>query len=329
MFRPRWLPAVLLGVPMSLAVGQEPPALVGEPQATAEKPQNATEEPAPQGQRPLNEALAESSEVTLAPGQTVGEVVRGLAERHRVAITFVKPELAERPLQGFRNEISLRGVPLMTALAFTVNGAGLSWQARDGGIVIGESEAVQPLPAGDKIRAALRQETRMEFPNTPLRDALQFLADMHDVNVIIDEQGLTDAGVDIDDNVDIVLSGIPLSEGLNILLEPYKLTYVRANDVLQITTADRAAREVDTRSYDVSGVVGENGYASEAAEVVTELLEPRSALASAIIAAEGKPPVPLPQPRIVAYKQKLLVTASWADQRRVEEILRLMEGAEK
>lgn len=328
MFRPTWLPAVLLGVSMSLAVGRERPTSAEELQASPQAAQDAAEEPAPAGQRPLNEALAESSEVTLAPGTTVGEVVRGLAERHRVRMTFVKPELGDRPLQGFQNEISLRGVPLMTALAFTVNGAGLSWQARDGEIVIGETEAVRA-PASDRIRAALRQETRLEFPNTPLRDALQFLADMHDVNVIIDEQGLTDAGVDIDDNVDIVLSGIPLSEGLNILLEPYKLTYVRANDVLQVTTADRAAREVDTRSYDVSGVVGENGYASEAAEVVTELLEPRSALASAIIAAEGKPPVPLPQPRIVAYKQKLLVTASWADQRRVEEILRLMEGSGK
>ena len=59
---------------------------------------------------------------------------------------------------------------------------------------------------------------------------------------------------------------------------------------------------------------------------MTELLEPRSLIANAMIAAEGKPPVPLPQPRIVPFKQKLLVTASWADQRRVEEILRLIEG---
>jgi hypothetical protein len=314
MSRPAWLFVALITVPLSLARGQE-----AEPPA---------EEPAPQSERSLEAALTEASEVTLTPGQTVGEVVRGLAERHKVQIEFAKPELAEKPLQGLPNEVQLRGVPLMTALSFTVNGAGLAWQPRDERIVVGEREAVRG-PAADRIRAAMRQDTRLEFPNTALRDALNFLADMHDINIIIDEQALSDAAVDVDDTVDIVLSGISLGDALNILLEPYDLTYVMANDVLQITTTDRAAREVDTRSYDVSAVVGENGYATEAAEVLTQLLEPRSALAGALIAAEGKPPVPLPQPRVVPFKQKLLVTASWADQRRVEEILRLMEGAEK
>lgn len=309
MSRPAWLFVVLLSAPISPACGQQPPA----------------EEPAPPtAARPANSAIGEASEVTLAPGQTVGDAVRSLAERHNIRIEFTNPELADRPLQRLQNEVLLRGVPLMMTLNYAVSEAGLAWDVRDDAIMIGERQAIAAPPA-DKIRAAMLQETRLEFPNTPLRDALNFLADMHDINVIIDEQALSAAAVDVDDAIDIVLSGISLGDALNILLEPYDLTYVTTNDVLLVTTTDRAAREVDTRSYDVSAVVGENGYATEAAEVLTQLLEPRSALAGALIAAEGKPPVPLPQPRVVPFKQKLLVTASLADQRRVEEILRLME----
>ena len=162
----------------------------------------------------------------------------------------------------------------------------------------------------------------------PLRDAVKFLADVHDINIILDEAGATDAGVNIDENVDIVLTGVKLAAALDLLLEPQGLTYVTANDVLLVTTPDRAAREIDTRSYDVSAIAGVGGYTNETANVVTQLLEPRSSLANAMIAAGGGPPVPLPQPRIVAFQGRLLVTASWADQRRVAEILKLMRPGE-
>jgi len=319
MARPTWLLAALVAIPMSAAVGQEA--------APAETPAaNTTPEQAPaQSRRDIGEALREPAEVTLSPGQKLGEVVRGLTERHGVRIDFGKPELAERSLDRLRNEMSFRGIPLQAALSFAVQEAGLSWDFRDGSLLIQETRVLRAAPA-DRIRAALREETQLEFPQTPLRDAVQFLADLHDINIVIDEQEATDAGVNVDDNVDIVLTGIRLGDALNLLLKPYGLTYVTANDVLMVTTEARAAREIDTRSYDVSAIVGEAGYATEAAEVVNELLEPRSTLANAMIAATGKPPVPLPQPRIVPFKQQLLVTASWADQRRVEEILRLIEG---
>ncbi len=310
MSRHAWLLAMSFVLPGAVAAQEPTP-----PAAKAAK------EP-----RPLREVMSEPADITLSPGQKVGEVLRPLAERHRVAIEFAKPELADIPLGELKIEISFRGVPFQLALSYTLGRAGLAWEPRDDTVVVKEREDREG-PAAERIRAALDQNTRLEFPNTPLRDAIQFLAHTHDVNVLIDEPAATEAGVNISDNIDVVLQGVKLAEALNILLEPAGLTYVMTNDVLLVTTPDRAAREIDTRSYDVSGLVGQNGYSNEAANVVTELLEPRSSLANAMIAAKGGSPVPLPQPRIVSYQQRLLVTASWADQRRVEEILKLMEPA--
>jgi len=110
-------------------------------------------------------------------------------------------------------------------------------------------------PAEDKIRAALDQETQLEFPQVPLRDAIQFLADLHDINIIIDETALTDAGVNIDDNVDIVLTGITLRSALRILLEPYDLTYVIEDEVMKITTSEIAEEKLSVRVYPVGDLV--------------------------------------------------------------------------
>jgi RNA polymerase sigma factor (sigma-70 family) len=97
----------------------------------------------------------------------------------------------------------------------------------------GEPQASEPpqvisrLPKELKIREALLEsDAEVSFPNTPLRDALQFLADLHNINIIIDEQALEDEGLTVDDNVDIVLKDITLRSTLDILLSRYDLTNV-------------------------------------------------------------------------------------------------------
>jgi hypothetical protein len=169
-------------------------------------------------------------------------------------------------------------------------------------------------PAERKIRAALDQETRLEFPGVPLREALNFLADIHDINIVIDEVTLTDAGVSLDDNVDIVLTGITLRSALRILLEPYDVTYVIEDEVMKITTQKIAAERFTTAAYDLESVPGidEDGFE----EKLQRLLDPLPGQKS----EEGAER----RPRIERFGGRLLVTGPQAEHERLQEYLELL-----
>ncbi|HEX6987289.1 MAG TPA: hypothetical protein VF170_18065, partial [Planctomycetaceae bacterium] len=185
-------------------------------------------------------------------------------------------------------------------------------------------------PAVERILAALDQETELVFPNVPLRNAIDFLGDVHDFSIIIDDEAIADVGVSIDDTVDITLTGITLRSGLDILLEPYALTYFIDDEVMVVTTQRKAAREIETRAYDLSSMLDEQGTAQEVAELVTQLLEPEPPTPITPPGegdASGPPTGPTPEPKIVPFRDRLLVTASWKDHRRIDEVLRVIRAA--
>lgn len=184
-------------------------------------------------------------------------------------------------------------------------------------------EAYENAKRGSALNEELDKGTRLEFPNTPLRDALQFIADRHDFNMIVDERGVTEAGVSVEENVDIVLQGVSLRSALNILLDPYELTYITKNDVLLITTKARAAKEVDSRTYYVRDMLPAPN--AEASDLVADL----SRLLPLADDANG-PPLPGLEPvsaAIVPRGDRLLVTSTWAGHKRIEEVLRLLKAS--
>lgn len=112
-------------------------------------------------------------------------------------------------------------------------------------------------PAEEKIQAALidPQGVDIEFIDTPLADAMQFLADAHDITIIIDEQALTEEGVAIDEPINRTLSGITLRSAMKIILEPLGLTYIIEDEVMKITTIIAADEKLSTRVYPVGDLV--------------------------------------------------------------------------
>jgi hypothetical protein len=95
----------------------------------------------------------------------------------------------------------------------------------------------------------------IEFIDTPLKDAMDFLADAHDITIIMDEQALTEEGVAIDEPLNRTLSGITLRSALKIILEPLGLTYVIEDEVMKITTIIAAEDKLSTRVYPVGDLV--------------------------------------------------------------------------
>lgn len=113
-------------------------------------------------------------------------------------------------------------------------------------------------PAERRIRDALDQETSLQFVDTPLRDCLEIIGEMHNITIFPDERALDDAGISTDEPIALFISDVRLRSALKIMLEklPEPLTWVIEDEVMKITTLLEAEEKVDeTRVYPVGDLV--------------------------------------------------------------------------
>ncbi len=111
----------------------------------------------------------------------------------------------------------------------------------------------------ERIRNALRQKTRLEFVETPLQDAVEYLSELHDIPIVIDTRALELVGFGSDTLVTKELKGISLRSALNLLLRDLELTYMIQDEVLQITTPEVAEANVKTKIYPLSDLLTPTG----------------------------------------------------------------------
>jgi len=139
-------------------------------------------------------------------------------------------------------------------------------------------------PTQQRIHAALDDKTTVNFNDTPLIDGIQFLAKQHDINIAIDVPALEESGITTDEPINVVLSGISLRSALQIVLTNLQLDYVVRNEVLRITTLERAGASYATRVYPVSDLVSR-----ENDETWDELVDALHATAGTKWATEKNP----------------------------------------
>jgi hypothetical protein len=112
-------------------------------------------------------------------------------------------------------------------------------------VIAGENE--------EKIRKALGERTEMDFGNTPLADIVNYFSDRHKIDIKFDHQVLKDAGVN-PSSAPVTIStigSISLRSALNLILNDLELTYAIENEVLLITTKEKADTMLHARVYDV------------------------------------------------------------------------------
>ena len=90
---------------------------------------------------------------------------------------------------------------------------------------------------------ALKQPTQIEFVETPLRDVIDYLKDLHHIEIQLDSAALKEAGVDENTPITKNLKGISLRSALKLMLDELQLKYVIHNEVLLITTPEKAESE--------------------------------------------------------------------------------------
>ena len=91
--------------------------------------------------------------------------------------------------------------------------------------------------AEERIWDELDKQTEVVFAETSLTEVVTFLADYHNIPIIIDAETLTKAGIATDTPVTRTLTGVKLRSALKIILQPLNLGYMIEDDVMKITTA--------------------------------------------------------------------------------------------
>lgn len=108
----------------------------------------------------------------------------------------------------------------------------------------------------EKIRKALEDRTEMEFTETPLTLVLDYIKERHRIEIQPDAKALRDAGVDLSTTpITRNIRGITVRSALNLLLADLDMAYAIDNEVLLITTKDKAERMMETRVYDVGDLI--------------------------------------------------------------------------
>jgi hypothetical protein len=110
-------------------------------------------------------------------------------------------------------------------------------------------------PTEERILAALEGPTEMDFTETPLQGAVDFLMKFHNINIQLDNRALEDAAIGSDTPFTRKVNNVKLKSGLELLLRDMDLTYLIKNEVLLITTKDKADTELLTRTYPVGDLV--------------------------------------------------------------------------
>lgn len=110
-------------------------------------------------------------------------------------------------------------------------------------------------PNEKRIQKALTETTEVSFTDNPLEEALNYLEDLHHIEIWLDKAALSDEGVNSDQQINLVMSGISLRSALRLMLEPLGLTYLIEDEVMKITTQAKADEKMSTRVYPVADLV--------------------------------------------------------------------------
>ncbi|MBX7167131.1 MAG: STN domain-containing protein [Pirellulales bacterium] len=109
-----------------------------------------------------------------------------------------------------------------------------------------------------RIQAALASPAELNFVETPLSDVFAYLSDRHGIPVKTDQPALDDQGVSDEVAVTMSVEGVSLRSALRLILAPLNLTFVIEDEVLLVTTEDKAQEYRLVRVYPISDLLTEN-----------------------------------------------------------------------
>ncbi len=127
----------------------------------------------------------------------------------------------------------------------------------------------------EKILAELDKPTVVDFTETSLQAVMDFLQDHHGIEIQLDHKALDDAAVGSDTPITRHLRGTTLRSALRLMLDNLDLAFDVHDDVLQITTKERAEATLCTRTYPVEDLVEPSDY-DVLVKAITRVVKPQT-----------------------------------------------------
>ena len=173
-----------------------------------------------------------------------------------------------------------------------------------------------PFGKEQAIWLALDEQTAIEFFDTELGDALHFLSDQHEINIVLDTAFVEEQGIGSNTPVNATLKGISLRSALNLILSELELTFIVEYEVLRVTTEEQLDYMPVTRAYDVSSLLDEEKDARTIVKMMHATRMPRRQSR-----AQRNNDFP-----IFAYKQLIVARTTHRGHRHLEELLRTLDA---
>lgn len=112
----------------------------------------------------------------------------------------------------------------------------------------------------ERIQSALQQQLKapLEFDQLPLNEILNIIQEEYDIPIIIDSAALEEVIVSPDTEIDVNIRNVSLRSALNLMFKQpgvEDLTYVIDEEVLLITSKDRADSTLKVKVYPVADLV--------------------------------------------------------------------------
>jgi hypothetical protein len=134
-------------------------------------------------------------------------------------------------------------------------------------------------PAEERIFCMLEKPTTLDFVEQPLTEVIQYLKDLHEIEIQIDSKALEEEGITTDTPITRNLQGITLRSALHLMLKDLDMTSVITDEVLLITTVTQAKEMLYLREYPIGDLLSgdkEGKDKEQLLEIVTSLIRPDS-----------------------------------------------------
>lgn len=124
-----------------------------------------------------------------------------------------------------------------------------------------------------QIQKSLAKTVTVNFQDTALGEALRNLGEQIDVNIVLDSRGLAEEGLTPAQPVSFVMDGISARSAFKLILEPLELAVVIENEVLKVTSRQRAKGEMIVVSYPLRELIQSLELSRDSMEAVQQLIE--------------------------------------------------------
>jgi hypothetical protein len=165
----------------------------------------------------------------------------------------------------------------------------------------------------------------MEFVETPLQHAVDYLKDLHGIEIGLDERALDDVGIGTDLPVTGSFKRTSLGSALRLLLGRFELTYVVRDGVMLISTPAAVRKMIDLRVYDVHDLVSQQADVSDVTIILQLALDPQRPIderaAGATRPADETRAACAPSSEIMPFGNLLVVRASIPEQEAIAGLL--------